>query len=316
MGNFQIDLHECKNTGCQSCKPETRRKGTENHLCRITIGENDGQPVRCVGDWAYEKIYRLVQYFGIFSNGMKNKWGGRLNYIEICSGPGRCIFRDEGLEVDGTPLAIINSPAFQHIHSARFIDFNEEVVATLNKRISDIGQEGTAKAVFGDFNSPESLTDALAGISPGHLNLVFIDPTECDVPLQSLLYISEILKNVDFIINVAYGTDANRNLVNAVADPSFSRVKEKYINFLGSSEFFEDIENIKRAEINDNKALIDSFRDYYQSKLREYKFEYFDEKRVKHYYSLMFASRSSKGLEFWEKANRIEPDGQRTFDFY
>jgi hypothetical protein len=40
------------------------------------MSELDQLPVRCVGKWAYEKIYRLVQYFGIFANGMKNKWEG------------------------------------------------------------------------------------------------------------------------------------------------------------------------------------------------------------------------------------------------
>jgi hypothetical protein len=68
-------------------------------------------PVRCVGGWSYDKIYRLVKYFGIFASGMKNAWKG-LNYVEICSGPGRCIIRDQRTEMDGTARSIITHPVF------------------------------------------------------------------------------------------------------------------------------------------------------------------------------------------------------------
>jgi hypothetical protein len=43
-----------------------------------------------------QKIFHLIQYFGIFTIGMKSKWQGNINYIEICSGPGRCVNRENG----------------------------------------------------------------------------------------------------------------------------------------------------------------------------------------------------------------------------
>ena len=65
------------NAGCQTkCNKGARKEITDNDLCTDVQSVIDGLPIRCVGDWAVEKIFMLVQYFGIFSNGMKNKWAG------------------------------------------------------------------------------------------------------------------------------------------------------------------------------------------------------------------------------------------------
>jgi hypothetical protein len=75
----------------------------------MMISVLDNLPIRPVGEWAYDKIYRLVHYFGIFAGGMKNRWAA-LNYVEIGCGPGRCVLRENCLEIDGTALAIIRNP--------------------------------------------------------------------------------------------------------------------------------------------------------------------------------------------------------------
>ncbi len=99
------DLNEVSSLECQRCSNrEERSVNSSNGLCTTALSVLDGLPVRCVGSWAFEKSYRLTQYFGIFCLGMHNKWPA-LNYVEICSGPGRCVFREDGQEVDGTALA-------------------------------------------------------------------------------------------------------------------------------------------------------------------------------------------------------------------
>ena len=52
------------------------------------------------------------------------------------------------------------------------------------------------------------------------------------------------------------------------------------------------------------------FRDRYTGSLRELGYEYFDFKRIRYYYDLLFASEHPKGLEFWKKANSIGINGQ------
>jgi len=113
--SFDDALKITSNPNCKKgCNKEERGENTENDLCLEAFSVVDQLPIRCVGDWAIRKIFLLVQYFGIFSIGMKNKWSGKLNYIEICSGPGRCINRKSGDEFNGTALSIIEHPALKN----------------------------------------------------------------------------------------------------------------------------------------------------------------------------------------------------------
>lgn len=309
MGN-RIELHEKPNRTCDTCSTEDRRNRTENYLCNTAVSVDDGLSVRCVGDWAYDKIFRLIKYFGIFAVGMGNSWKGRLNYIEICSGPGRCVLKETGKEIDGTALAVVSHEAFERLQSATFIDLEHSVIDSLNQRIAARGNQDKARAVVGDFTNTEQIQKILS-TAPEGLNLVFIDPTECNVPFETIQTIKTSLKNVDFIINCAVGTDANRNLEKATTDPSFSKVRRKYEQFLGDDHFFETDEVVKWAKAGNNLELRTLFRECYKQRLKDIGLSHIDEKPVRHYYSLIFASANPRGLDFWRKSNAIEPDNQR-----
>jgi putative phosphoesterase len=59
-----------------------------------------------------------------------------------------------------------------------------------------------AKAVFGNYNDPTSLCEAILEETRGKgLNLIFIDPTDCSVPFGLLAELKKTLKNVDFIVH-------------------------------------------------------------------------------------------------------------------
>ena len=309
----RLDLNYIQNNKCQKgCNKYERKEITENDLCVGTISSQDNLPIRCVGKWATQKIYYLAQYFGIFSNGMKNKWNGELNYIEICSGPGRCVAREDGMEFDGTALSIIKNDAFKNIKNALFFDFNDVVVNTLNTRIEKLGISN-AKALFGDYSDPVSLCNQIQeSINGNSLNLVFIDPTDCSVPFSLIRQIKQVLPNADLIINLASGTDYNRNIINALLkQESFTKTVSKYSKFLGSADFFRDSVNINLAKEKRNIDLRNNFRENYKNSLREIGYEYFDYKRIEHYYDLLFASKHKIGLTFWKNASKIKFDGQR-----
>jgi len=96
-------LNSVSNPAChKNCNSDKRASVTENEICGVAFSVIDGLPLRCVGEWAYDKINLLLKYFGAFTVAMKGKWAGGINYIEICSGPGRCIDRSRGREFDGT----------------------------------------------------------------------------------------------------------------------------------------------------------------------------------------------------------------------
>lgn len=315
MKKIHLNLNDVHNSECLKCSREKRRRIAPNGICSHIISVIDELPVRCVGEWTYDKIYRLFQYLGIFAQGMKDQWKG-LNYIEVCSGPGRCVLRESGLEIDGTSLAILGHPRFKYINEALFIDNDRDVVKTLNKRIASIpNTRDKAHCELGDYTDTTELINLLSHLEGSFLNLVFVDPTNCNVPFSTVKAISNTLRNADFIINTAIGTDVNRNIKLALLKHSYSRVKQKYIDFLGSSDYFNNEQVINYAKSGKDKELRMLFAEAYKASFAELGYDCIDIKPVKNYYYLLFASRHKKGLEFWKKACSIDPTDQRQLPF-
>jgi len=308
----RIELNRKQNPACsKGCNKEERAKKAENDVCSLVKSVNDNLSVRCVGQWGEEKIFLLHQYFGIFAGGMKNKWP--LNYIEICSGPGRCINRQEGCEFDGTAIAIMNHKQFQFINKAIFYDYDENVINTLNQRISNMHLSHKAVAKFGDYNHPDTICADLNGFDDNSLNLIFIDPTDCSVPFLLIKRISSTLKKVDLIINIATMTDFNRNIQMAFDDPKRA---EKYIRFLDDVSFFASEENRALCSKKAYTRLRKQFRESYINSLKRIGFNHFDYTPINGFYDILFATSNPKGIEFWKKATKvIDSSGQRTLDF-
>lgn len=308
----RIDLNRKLNTGCdKSCNKEERLKRAENDTCSLVKSVSDNLDIRCVGEWAEEKIYLLHQYFGIFAGGMKKKWP--LNYIEICSGPGICINRQNGYEFDGTAIAIMKHIQFQHINKAIFYDYDNNAIDILNQRISHLQLSHKAVARFGDYNDPDKICGELQTLGTDCLNLILIDPTDCSVPFSLIEKIANTLKHVDLIINVATKTDFNRNIQMAFGD---AKRAEKYIRFLGNAQFFSSEENNTLCNNKNYAKLRENFRNSYESSLRRIGFNYFDYTPIRNYYDILFATSNEKGIEFWKKASKtIDSAGQRSIDF-
>lgn len=304
-----------QNQNCIRCtNKEIRHRFIENSLCSEIVSQKDQLPLRCVGVWAKEKITRLEKYFQIFTNGMKNKWD-HLNYIEICSGPGICIDRRSQLEFDGTALTILKNQAYENISKCIFIDFEEKVVDTLNKRIQKLGKK-KAEAFIGDYNNPTQIIELIKRNTNQYkaLNLVFIDPTDCSVPFFTIAEIKKNIQNVDFIFNIATKTDFNRNVGNIINDPNkYQLLKVKYQKFLNNNDFFDE-KIIKLVNEENLEKVRKLFRNSFVNELVKIGLEHTDFKRVKNYYDILFATAHLKGKEFWEKAMKIEPDGQYQLD--
>lgn len=306
----RINLHAQHNDACvKRCNKEIRKQYSENDLCLIARSSIDGMPIRCVGQWAEQKIYLLSQYFGIFAQGMKNKWS-EINYIEICSGPGRCVNRQNGFEFDGTALSILQHNAAQYIKNALFFDYDATVVDVLNKRIEQLGCTNAA-AFVGDYNNPNSICDIISKriSQTASLNLVLLDPTDCSVPFELLVQLKKTIRNIDIIINVATGTDFNRNIPMAFNDCERAL---KYCRFLGKDDFFTSPQNINLKNTKQYDLLRTNFRETYINSLKSIGYEHFRIRRIEHYYDILFATGHEKAIEFWDKAQSIPFDGQRS----
>jgi len=307
-----LDLRQVIHAACRERSREEREETDSDGLCTNIVSVLDGLPVRCVGEWAYDKIYRLVQYFGIFAGGMKNQWTG-LNYVEIGCGPGRCIIREDCTELDGTALAIVRNRRFSSIQKAIFVDASPRVTKILNQRIVGLGATPVAQALVGDYENESKLCKIFDDLPPRSLNFVFIDPTECDVPFATIEKIVDRIGNADLLINVALGTDVNRNIVPAILSSTHVRAREKYERFLGVPGFCAQPDVIELAKRSDHDGLRRKFAETYRERLRKLGYLHTDIRPVRHYYYLLFASRNPKGLEFWLKSCEIAPDNQREF---
>lgn len=320
MGMTELDrLRPIENKQCEKCDKKKRIINTENHICKITKSKMDGLPIRCVGQWAYKKIYWLTHYFYIFATGMHNKWPEKLNYIEICSGPGRCITKNNGIEIDGTALAILNNDAYKHINKVVFIDNDNKVIETLNKRIISIDNTGKAKAVWGDYSKITKIKNILNNLPKRCLNLVFIDPTDASVPFSTIKAIKETLGKMDLIINFASGTDIFRNIKNVIVNTKYNLLKEKYIEFLGSNEFFDRTDIIQLANEGNTDKLMNEFIKEYKKSLSIIGLGNLDMVSIGYknhiFYHLLFATGHKTGMKFWYEIQGIGPNGQRNFKF-
>lgn len=311
--NVRYDTHPVANPDCDQCPNAENRHTDKDGLCKKIKSVADGLPVRCVGGWANDKIYYLLQYFQIFAKGMHNKWG-KLRYVEVCSGPGRCSTRD-GHEQDGTALAIVQNELFDLLSDAIFIDYSPKVIDLLNKRFRQLGKTNHVHALVGDYNDQTSIAETLAEHSPNSLTLCFIDPTDCSLPFETVRSIFAATRGkCDFLISFFDGLDFHRNAVSATLDPSFAKLRSKYERFLGTPEFFLRKEVVDAARANRYDDLSRLFRQHYSDKLNALGLPYQDWKPVKNFYNLLFASGSSRGLEFWKKASKYDPVGQPELD--
>lgn len=297
--------------GCEECdKVKRKRLLDDDSLCPL-VSAADGLKVRCVGKWAGDKVYHLLQYFQLFVESMKNKWSGNLTYIEVCSGPGTCCTRDKQ-EQDGTALAIVKNPCFKHLKSALFFDYSQSVIDELKKRIINCGCGDKAFAIRGDYNDPKTITEPLRHYGAHGLYLCFIDPTDCSVPFETVEQIYRATNNkCDFIISFFDQEDFNRNGRDAALSPNFSKAREKYLKFLGADGFFDRQDVIRIALAGKNQDLSGLFREAYVGQMARLGLKYSGWITIDKYYRLLFVSGSKLGLEFWKEASKIDPRGQK-----
>src|SRR5208282_3546450 len=130
---------------------------------------SDGLIARASGGWAREKLYYLERYLDIFSIGMKVKWAGRLYYLDLFAGPGKCRIRDTDEEIDGSPLIALKFNFAKYF----FIEADAECHRALAERVKDRAPEKPVEIVRGDCN--DEITNLKLPASG--LGLAFVDPT-------------------------------------------------------------------------------------------------------------------------------------------
>jgi len=264
-------------------------------ICTHYLSINDGLSLRCSGEWAKRKVEHFKYYTEMFATGMKYKWSNRY-YIDLFSGPGKCIVRETLEEFDGSPLNAINiNDKFTHYY---FADFNSMCIEDLKKRTTKFS------SIISYYNEDcnNIIKEIIKDIPVNSLSLAIIDPSSLQFNFPSYEILSQ--RKIDLIINypiasleraIASGikTDFNTNALNKF-HPGWDKFFKS--NLWGDSKkmnFFK----LKNDYINKIKKL-----GYYSSELSD-SVAFKNVKNTTLYYLIAF-SKDKKGIEFWEKAKK------------
>lgn len=321
----ETNLHESDLAGCQRCSANVRKHNiTAEGYCTRCNGF-DGLPIKCVGAWGREKMFTVSQYLGIFADAMNRKFN--LNYLEICSGPGRCADRN-GMELDGTPLVMLRHWTSHKFRSAVFVDSDIKAVDILNQRIKNLKVPIRAHACVGDYMDRATIDEAInmLGVDSNSLTLCVLDPYDCSMPFDVIRHIKNRLGRCDFIVSYFDGLDAKRNLPKAIKKMDCAELN-RFARFFGVGEdrmkAFVSSEVVQSALSRSTTAeLMELCFSLYVENLKGLGLEYCDVRPVRKgidagvgFYKLVFASASNIGYNFWQKIKDRTSTGQKQFSF-
>ena len=266
---------------------------------------DDGLPVRASGVWAKEKLYYLEHYLDIFSVGMRKKWRGKLYYIDLFAGPGRCLVRETQEEIDGSPLIALKFDFAKYF----FVDADAANYAALSERVKTRSPQKDVVIIPGDCN------EEIGKIKPavGSLGLAFIDPTGISSIAFDTIRALTQSRQMDLIINFHEGMGIRMNLHQYT-----QREQSALRTFLGSDR---TIKKFKSAPSSMDQ-LCHEITTEYRENLRQIGYQAVDgeqipvkaDKNVLLYY-LLFASKHPRGNDYWRKISLIGPHGQRKLGF-
>jgi three-Cys-motif partner protein len=273
----------------------------------VILGK-DGLIVRSSGKWAEEKLYYLERYLKIMSVGMSKKWAGRLYYVDLFAGPGRCEIRGAKEEIDGSPLISLLGFDF-----AKYFFFEEDSAShqALDRRVKDRARSkyASAKLIQGDCNNRIDEIDP----PKNGLGLAFIDPT--GISQLSFETVRKLTtgRQIDLIINFPEGMGIRMNL------HQYTQKEKTALNrFMGSARWQQ---RYQKSLMTFDQACREIAQEYLEN-LRSLGYLAVDSDwipvrtdRNALLYCLLFASKHPTGNDFWRKIKRINLHGQRELGF-
>jgi three-Cys-motif partner protein len=266
-------------------------------------GASDGLPARESGAWVLDKKVYVERYLGIFTKGVSNKWGGKLAYVDLFSGPGKNVVRDTGEEVDGSPLLALKFDFTRYV----FVDV-PEVLATLRTRLRNHPKFSRISFVEGDCNVV--IDEVLKHLPANHLTLAFIDPTGLQIRFDTIRRLVHNRK-VDLLMTIQFGMGIQMNLPQYIKSEG-----DALTAFLGNSDWRKDTEQAATVSQAGRRIL-----DRYMAQLRT--LDYLETKDLElvrndqntPLYFVVMASRHELGKKFWREVTKIAPSGQRNLIF-
>jgi len=220
---------------------------------------------------------------------MKYKWANRV-YLELFSGPGKCIIRNSGKEAEGSPRKVIQHDFTKFI----FTEMNAAAAEALAVRLDPFSNSGKAEIWCGDCR------DAIDQIKipDGSLTLAFIDPTGIGHAPFSLIKKLREKTRCDILINVQHAMGIKMNVHQYTPDSGDQSALTK---FLGNDEW-------KKVPRHNAQEFFRGVLDIYKKQLESIGFSFIgrevliSNEQGSGLYLLLFATGHSRGDEFWKKS--------------
>jgi three-Cys-motif partner protein len=231
---------------------------------------------------------------------MKNKWPRR-HYIDLFAGAGRAKVKNTGELVETSALlAASTATPFTHLH---LCDADRQNCDALRKRIETKRPECGFQIICGDANE---MIDKVVESVPRQdaLCLTLADPFGLHLDFNTVQRLASLRS--DLIVLIADNMDAIRNWAKYYYENPNSSL-DRFMGEPGWRELLDSAPTSRRVE---------SIRNRYQERLAGLGYAHFAHERLQNQqgadlYSLLFASKSPRGLDFWSKASSIDRSGQR-----
>lgn len=286
---------------------------------KYLLPEEDGLPTRVSGAWAKDKLFYLQKYVNTFETSMRGKPWRRRIYIDLFSGPGKCLIQTNNEFLLGSPLISLTT-------DHPFTDYFFVDVESKNKEALETRSKGTKvsqdrircwvgdanKKVFEIVSEIKKIDEEYLVGTWSSLNLAFLDPEGFELEWNTVAELAKVSK-MDLIIHYS------QQGVKRMADRALASKKETAIDkFFGDTEWRKVYAKCKDDPTGIHRPLID----YYKSKLKDLGYEEVkDDEEVwveplmknrknAPLYRLLFASKSQLGLKFWKDVTKVSANGQ------
>lgn len=263
--------------------------------------EPDNLVARPSGDWVKRKHHYLRRYCEIVAVSMKGKWRD-LTYIDLLAGPGRCVIRDSGELVPGSPLAAMDFPFTKFLFYEESAEFHQALLERVNRHekaalCEAIHADWTQVVLAPGFRLPEGLV------------LAFVDPTGISqVPWNALKRLATSSQKIDILMTIQHGMGIKLNQKQYLTSKRDITAVDA---FLGGTEW--------RTKLQGTEDFCSAVLDEFTSNMATLGFQTRKWMLVKNdagsglYYLCPF-TRHALGLHFWDEVVKKDEVGQRAFD--
>ena len=259
---------------------------------------SDGLPALSVAEHAKDKEYTLQNITRIFTGAMKNKWPGKLYYVDPFCGPGRCLIRNSEEETDGSPVIAASEP-FSYYY---FADGDRRCTAALKKRI-EVMNLSEKQVCYYTGEANKTIDEMLKELPSkwNSLGLAFLDPWAWDFSFENLKRLTRG-RRLDILINFNIGDMKRR----------WWESSPKMDSFLNLSTDHRKVFGANTQGVPDARILLD----HYEEELRKIGYHHIaDDRPVTNsnntpLYHIIFGSKHERGKELRDAVSRKTASGQ------